>query len=75
MSLTSSDERTVVDPVMVGNSVSYLAQLVFMPVQLTSDDSAYACEVVVNAGLEFVRNAQLSSDSTSLRARGNEGVC
>ena len=64
----------MVDPVMVGNSLSYLTQVVFRPVQLTSDDGTYVCEVTVNAGLEFVGNAQLSSDSISLHARGTNRV-
>lgn len=66
---TSSAHRRVLDPIL-RNNTQYLAQVIFSPIQLTDDDGAYACEVTVDAELEFVLNTRLSSDSISWRARG-----
>lgn len=46
--------------------------MIFDPVQLSTDDGQYSCEVIVNAGVEFVMEASVLSDIISLNAAGNQ---
>ena len=70
--LTNSANRMVLDAISIGNSSLYLAQVVFSPIQLSSDDGLYSCEVTIESGLnEFIINAGLrSSNNISLRPTG-----
>ena len=55
----------------MGNS-SYVAQVIFNPVHLSSDNGVYSCEVDIDAvSSEFVVNSGMHSSSTvSLRPAG-----
>ena len=68
--LMSSASRMVLSTVLVNSSL-YLAQVVFRPVQLSTDDGSYACEVNVNAEQDnFVLSTRLRSNNVALRAAG-----
>lgn len=68
--LRSSTNRMLIDPTSIGNS-SHLAQIVFSPVQLSSDDGVYACEVTVSAeGNDFVLSSSLNSTNITLHSTG-----
>ncbi len=55
----------------MSNSSVYLAQLVFRPIQLSTDDGVYACEVSVEAELNaFVMTTEIRSNNITLLARG-----
>lgn len=61
----------VLDTILVSNLSMYLAQVVFRPVQLSTDNGVYACEVSINAELDkFIVGARQSSDNISLHASG-----
>lgn len=70
--LTSSANRMLPDAVSVGGSSSrYLAQVVFSPVQLSTDDGVYVCEVTVLPVSEtFITGTSATSNDVSLRATG-----
>lgn len=68
--LTNSTSRVLLDAVLINRSL-YLAQVVFSPFQLSSDDGVYACEVTINADdNDHVMSAGLLSNSITLRATG-----
>ncbi len=68
--LTSSADRIVLDATLTSTSL-YLAQVVFSPVQLSTDDGIYACDVTINADFnEFVLSVGLHSNNISLHATG-----
>ena len=69
--LTSSANRAILDPVLIGDL--YLAQVVFSPLRLSSDDGTYACEATVSAdGNQFIMDNRQSSTDVSLRASGKD---
>lgn len=71
MMLRGSTNRMLLDAILISNSSLYLAQIVFSPMQLSTDDGVYACEVTVNTELdEFVINTGSSSSNISLQAAG-----
>lgn len=69
--LTSSASRTLLDAVFIDDLSLYVAQVVFSPVQLSSDDGVYACEVSVDAKLDdFVVGTETTESSNiSIQAR------
>ena len=67
---TTLSHRTVLETVLIANSL-YQAQVVFDPVQLSTDDGQYSCEVIVNADVEFVIEASIVSNTILLSATGN----
>ena len=67
--LTTVAHRRVLQPASMGGSL-YRAQVVFNPVQLSVDDGQYSCEMVVNAGSEFVPETRYHSNTIPLHAAG-----
>lgn len=67
---TTFAHRTVIDTASISGSALYQAQVVFDPVQLSTDDGQYSCEVIVNAGVEFVMQTSVLSKVVSLSAAG-----
>ena len=66
--LTSSANRTVLSTLVVSNASLYLSQVVFSPLQLRTDDGAYACEVAVSANSnDFVMNTGSRSNNITLQ--------
>ncbi len=62
--LTSSPTRMILDTTLINNSSMYLAQVVFSPIQLSTDDGVYTCAVAVGTELnDFVKNSILRSSN------------
>ena len=60
------------DVILTGNSSIYLAQLVFSPIQLRTDDGVYTCEATIDRELdEFVMNTWSYSNNISLHTTGS----
>lgn len=68
--LQGSPHRMLLGATSTGTTSMYLAQLIFSPMQLSSDNGVYMCDVTVEAINQFVIATALRSSNISLVATG-----